>query len=773
MISKNNFLSATITFLFSVAILTGQQSGPAITDQSLEDVFWESLQKTRAPKDSLVLWQEQVLLHTDKDILEPKEHLFFKAYVLTGPEQLRVSASDVLKVELLNENGQLVNSQYHKVVDGAAEGSFKVPKKTKSGKHYLRAYTRWMLNYGPENFAVKAISVRKGKLLSSVGNLDFGGIEVFPEGGNLIVGLENRIAVGFEKLGETQISVVDENNNEVAKVQHYGGGLGTFLLKPKVGERYSLLLNKGRKIPLPNSNAVGYTLRLNTIDDSKVVAKVASTKNLKDQDIYLRGRINGIKFFESKVDFNKNNEVEIDIPKGKLPNGVLRLQLEDDIDQVWASRPLHISNNELRLQIEETSNVEGRSLKIKVTDTEGMPVQTELSVALGQNKTVSTSKNSFDSVRNQRFLNDLLVLTNQLPADYALNKITELPDEIRYNFQKGLEFYGRAYDLDAVPLTNTKIQIVVSGEGEAEAYEVVTNEEGLFELKNLQIEGEADMVFRRVAEEDRDKFVKVVPYQYETPPLNFEDKNVQQDLRSKQFIPKKQTAEFKPDENAERLVTLEGVTLIGEKLKAKRTPSIYNIEPDRVTYQNPERPRTIPELFLGIPGVQVVGLGSLNPRLVLPRTIGGGPTLWVIDGLPLIQPTSLNDIMSLVPFFDVDRIELLLGANATIYGTRGAGGVILMYTRNGRDENYFNRKKARLTFEGFHDSLSFDTYREQLNAKRGKTENNTVYWNPSLKTDENGEAVIELPKLSESGEITFDVKAITPDGKNGSLKTIY
>ncbi len=769
-----------LSLLFLLLLIytaSAQQFGPANDEQSLEEVFWESMQTQGTAMDSLVVWQEQVLLHTDKALIGPKDHLFFKAYVLTGPEQLRVSASDVLKVELLDENGLLVTSQYHKISNGATEGSLMIPKKAKSGKHYLRAYTRWMLNYGPENFATQEISVvdKRSSFPNSVSTSSE--VQIFPEGGTLIAGLENRVVVGLGNSANKQMEVVDENENIVAKVKHYGNGLGTFLLTPGLGNKYYLKLREGSRVALPEVGEAGYTMQLNTIGSENIVVKIAATKNIKNQEAYLRGWANVQQWFEYKIQFDGANSIEVDIPKSNLPNGMFQLRLEDEFDQVWAKRPLHIDNRQLHFEVEKSSDIKGDLVKIRVTDSEGIPVQTELSVALGRNGENAIQSANLDTPRNQRFVNDLLVLANRLPKDDVLNKVAELPTEIQYNFQEGLEFYGRAYDLDAVPLPNTKIQIVISGAGKAVAHEVMTNEEGLFQLSGLQIEGEASMVFRKIGEESRDKFVKVVPYQYEIPPLKIKNSKETKGLNSKQFIPKKQVAEFKADENSERLITLEGVTLVGEKPKSSKTPSLYNIEPTRVVVQDPQRPKTIPQLFLNIPGVQVRNLGDLTPSLVLPRSAGVGSPLWVVDGLPLSkQPveglTPLAEIMNIVPFIDVERIEILMGAKAAVFGSRASGGVILIYTRNGSDEEYLNRKKGQLTFEGYHKSIEFNEYSMSPNSKKETTQNNTVYWNPTLETNENGEAIIELPKFKTPIGLKLDLKAITPDGKKGALGTI-
>ena len=760
-----------ILILFLTYSVTGQQFGP-----SFEDTFLESPQVTVTALDSLVVWQEQVLLHTDKDVLSPKEHLFFKAYVLTGPEQLRVSASKVLKLELLNEAGSLVDAQYHKIENGAVEGSIAVPKNAKSGKHYLRSYTRWMLNYGPENFATKEISVIGKKNNPAFLDSNEGNIEVFPEGGNIIAGLENKIAINLGGLATAPIPVLDESGEQVSLVQSFGDGVATFLLKPEADKKYSLQLGNGKREALPNIGQTGYAMQVNNLDAKKVVVKISVTEDLKKQDIYLRGKINGKNYFESKVDFEKSNSAEIDIPKGNLPNGILKLQLEDEFDQVWATRPLYVDNNQLQIKIDRQLGKDGNYLKIKVTDIEGIPVKTELSVGVGNNSLEKVGEDNYGIARNQRFLNDLLALTEQLPKDFALNNDVLLPDEIRYNFQNGLEFYGRAYDLDAVPLLNTKIQIVISGEGDAMAYEVTTNEEGLFKLSDLQIEGEAAMVFRRAAEDQRDKFVKVVPYQYETPPLRWRNNtDSKEGLNSKQFIPKGQVAGFKEGENMDRLITLEGVSLIGSKYKSSKTPSTYNIEPTHVIYQNPEKPKFMSELFMNIPGVAVGG-GLDYPSLSISSSnnslFGQSGPLWVIDGFIVGNSPGLNPGWGL-SHIDIDRIEFLIRSpEASLWGARASQGVILIYTRNGSDETYLNRKKGQLTFEGYHYSLSFDEYQTQVDDRKKKFKNSTLYWNPSLTTDENGEAIIKIPETSENEGIKLEIKTITPEGKKGSLRTI-
>lgn len=769
-----------LPFLLIVSAQLAAQTGPRQPEWNNEnfDSGLETMQQSAL--DSLVVWQEQVVLHTDKSILLPKDHLFFKAYILTGPEQLRVSASDVLKVELLDENGVLIKSQYHKIEEGTSEGSFEIPKKIKDGKYYLRAYTRWMLNYGPDTFATKRVEVSsKGK----ASKYNYNDYAVFPESGNLIAGLANSVAVSIGEETPINIPVVNSKGEEVASVKNYGIGIGTFLFKPEKGEQYHIQLNDKDRILLPAVKDTGYTLMANNLANDNLKVRIEVTPSLSSTAVFLKGSAKGITYFKTMVDFKEKTIAELDILKGDFPSGILSLELVDEFDQIWAYRPIFIDKEDLQINVErKNDNPENNLLKIRITDRAGNPVQTNFSIGL-QAKKHPDSNYAEDidltldkSARGQRFYNDLMVLTRQTSEDIQSDTTTELPTEIRYNFQDGLEFYGQVYDLNNKLLTNTKIQMLISTDDDLVVQEAETNAEGLFKLSGLQINGEVSIIFRTAGEETKSRLVVVIPYEYEIPPLAGGDRMDEvSNQKAKLVLPKIPWVEFQSSAIDEKLIVLEEVTLIATKTLQKKSPSVYDIEPSRLIYQDKERPKPIPQLFLGVPGVQVSGLGGLYPRLSLPRSAGAGPVLWVVDGLPLMQPNSLVDVISLISYPDIERIEILLGPEAAIYGARGSGGVIAIYTRSGSDVDYIDRKEAQLSFAGFHESINFKEYQETILNKANKMGDipTTLYWNPELRTNENGEAIIQLSSQQNYDVIEIHANAITEKGARGSLKTVY
>ncbi|NQZ45051.1 MAG: Plug domain-containing protein [Flavobacteriaceae bacterium] len=750
--------------LFIAPMAIGQDAGPS---------EWSGPEKNTPTfqvnvQDSLAIWREQIVLHTDKQQILPKDHLFFKAYVLTGQKQRRVSASEVLKVELLDTKGNLIAAQQHPIANGMAQGSFQIPKRTKKGDYIFRAYTRWMQNYGPEQFAVQSVRIGNPETEANPLTDATYSLGIFPEGGQLVAGLENRVAVAIQEDVQS-VTVVDQNDAVVVQVKDFEVGFGTFLLNPKEREQYFLVVNGNQRIALPEVHDVGYTLQVNTLMEQVINARITASEKLRGNVTKLRGVVNGIPQFETDITF-KDGVAEIDIAKKALPAGVMILEVQDEFGQVWAKRPVVIGQEALQLTARKEARANGgQELVFTVRDTEGTPIQTEVSVAVTEMRVETAQKAStgFTSKRNERFANDLLLLTQQSAVGQQLDE-SALPEKIKYDFQNGLEFYGQAYDFDGTLLTDTPIQIYISDGKDVVIEELRTNDEGLFKLSNLQFSGDVGMHFRTSGEETKERLVRVVPYAYDLPPISDVAPNDGAQGTAKNKLAKKTALAFET-ENEANLIALEEVTLTEQKTERFFKPSFYGVAPSRVTYQDVDRPKTIPQMFLNIPGVQVIRMGDINPEVILPRAAGLGPILWVIDGFPLIQPTSLIDIISIVPATDVERIELLYGPNASMYGTRAAGGAILIYTRSGSNQNYLARKDAQLTFQGYHESLGFDEYRLPRNLQ-AKSAEKTLYWNPVLRTDANGEARVALPEWDSEATVTIDAKVITAEGKTAKLQ---
>jgi hypothetical protein len=803
---KTIHLVLILGFLSAFTLSFGQYGGTNQVDLERSFNLDDSISLRTDALDSLITWQERVILHVDRSVLTKDTPLFFKAYILTGPNRVRATMSKVLKIELTNKEKQIVASQYHKIQDGMSVGALTVPQKLDKGTYTLRAYTRWMQNYGEPFYYMKELQYGstetvefKDKESTSPFSVSF-----HPEGGNLIANFSNRLLIKIHtregEIGNMHGEIIDSKRNVVATAVPFGPYLMSAIFKPIPDESYMLKTNYGFSYPLPKSLSNGYLLNVSNINPSLLRIRVKATPGFTNSKVWISGKMGGITYFKKELELQKSS-LEVDLQKKDIPFGVLTVSLIDAEGILWAKRPVTIhAKNDLRLEIlplvQDISKDE-RAFKVKVTDSKGKPVATEVSLSVvnfSNNSGIRETRNKTDfswesyeisngdinnnafgfasqSRRKERFLNDIELITG-VSSDNDMISQT-VPNKIKYPFQQGLDLFGYAYNLNNKLLKNTKIQMLGASDADVIAQEFKTDSSGRIRLENLQLVGETELVFRTVGADPASRLVKIVPLQEDFKPESTSTSKLDFNPNRKGKIVN--TSPWKPIDQ-DKVVELDEVEVVQRKFKEKKTqPSVYGLEPTRVKFQDVKRPQTIPQLLLGIAGVQVIGLGTLRPQLILPKAAGMGPVLWVLDGMPLMQPSGLVDIINSISYVDVERIEILFGPQAAIYGSRSSGGAIVIYTRSGAGMDYVNRKEGHLNFQGYFESPTFDSYVEHLIKRPKKYKNgiHTLFWDPKIKTDENGEATIRFNTPIEYDRLELKASAVTAKGKIGSVKVVF
>jgi len=94
--------------------------------------------------------REKVYLHFDNTSYYQGDHIWFKCYVVSGKHQLS-DFSKTLYVELLNPGGEIVDKRILKIENGQCHGDFLLTRLPfYSGFYEVRAYTKYMLNFGDD-----------------------------------------------------------------------------------------------------------------------------------------------------------------------------------------------------------------------------------------------------------------------------------------------------------------------------------------------------------------------------------------------------------------------------------------------------------------------------------------------------------------------------------------------------------------------------------------------------------------------------------------------
>ena len=270
--------------------------------------------------------QEKVYLHLDNTCYFLGDTLWYKGYVMRSDRGTLTDLSKILYVELLTPDGYSVERQQLEMEDGTAHGMFVLKDTLYAGYYELRAYTRWMLNFGqceyphvrisedlfyskkmakeffrdyeklysrvfpvydkPEEAGdfVKDMTLRPMRRYYKTPKKKKPEVDLrfYPEGGNLVAGTACRVALELngedgQHLGGMELSVRDKDGKVAAVCRTDERGRTTFRL-PDVSEDADYRATftykgYGYEEELPEVEKEGCALAI-TVGDSVVEAVV-------------------------------------------------------------------------------------------------------------------------------------------------------------------------------------------------------------------------------------------------------------------------------------------------------------------------------------------------------------------------------------------------------------------------------------------------------------------------------------------------------------------
>ncbi len=747
-------------------------------------------------------FSERVYLHTDKSKVIPGETLWYSAYLVQGPFNSFSNQSKVLHVDLINVHNEIIVSKTHKIEGGLSAGAITFPTNAPEGYYMLRAYTNWMRNFDDRLFFSEKIEVVLTSYEEPPTNQKQDvNISFFPEGGQLVNGLLGRVAFKISDSDGKGISedlegrIIDSKGNTVTFFKALYKGMGTFFLDPKKEELYKAILPDGSVFPLPASVDQGISMMAIT-DENDIKLTVNASSDYKGKEVHLIGTL-GNRFVFNNTYAIDDGRIEFEIPKSNLPKGMLTLSLLDASMNPRCTRQVFIQN-EQSLNFKTTFKKEGEDkmiLEVRVTDKDGNPVSANFSIAVTDSDFTDKSKsernlashlliesrslqpieNSVPFVmsddRTSILKADLLMLTHTFKSTDWSEVLNPTNSNKEYDIAKGLTISGTARWEDGIPLRNKQFKAMVFDEKLMSQFSTSTDEKGRFSIYNFDEEGTVNVIFSTY-----DKKGKLIPSritldesesELPIPDYKFQEaikEMISENASSEQTFSEEQTSYAMFDEDA---TFLEEVTVVGKKIEEDRAPSVLGVNPSATRYleENKIDQRDYLQVLNTIAGVQYTGRGpTANVTIRGPVNFGASSPLWILDGV-IITPDP-NPGNSNVPEFianlnpnSIDRIEVAKGAEASIFGSRGGAGAILIYTKQGGSA--YESKTTNLEVNGH----SAPKYFDPINSS--STNRFTLYWNPRIQTDENGMATISFYNNVNAEDIQVDIQGLSTRGLIG------
>ncbi|SMO74243.1 CDC50/LEM3 family protein [Solitalea koreensis] len=395
--------------------------------------------------------RENVYTHINKSLYLAGEDIWMKTYVTNASsgKLLNVKSTN-LYTDLYGPNGKLVVRKVWRLTSGLAAGDLHLADTLASGTYTLKVYTNWMRNFEKERIFTSSIRIYGAKEAiikpDSSPTRDWD-VQFFPEGGNLITELDNRLAVKIvdpNGKGKAVSGTIKDSKGEIlGDFQTNHLGFSALNLNLQTTEKLTAEIKfpdgSTKQYGLPETLKKGITLSANTfVKDRLIFVVKTNAETLSD--------LKGKKFFcmiHSNGTIHKlwhflfsDEPVIVNLQKSDLPAGINTITLFDENHKPVSERLFFNHKKEIIGDVKLSHERQGDSVLVKVaaSDINGKPLTASLSMSVLPSGTIAN-----------KFENDIY---SQLLLKSEVRGVVENP---KYYFEN--DDFQHLSDLDNLLLT--------------------------------------------------------------------------------------------------------------------------------------------------------------------------------------------------------------------------------------------------------------------------------------------------------------------------------
>ncbi len=757
--------------------------------------------------------QEKCYIQTDKNSYLAGETIWFKAYttLFEKPGIL----SKVLYVSFTNSKGKVVSKRKLKLENGSTNAEIEIKENLPAGVYYLSAYTLWMLNFPEFIFSKKITVVNSANTVTAsaaaVEKKIVAGF--FPEGGQLIAGIENNVAFKvIDQYNEPMTvtgKIVDDKNKTVANIKTIHNGMGKFLFIPADGVTYNAILktvnDETITAPLPPVQSEGIVMHTDNSSNSKIFIKTERTEKNKMtyNDLIIVAQQNYEVVYMGRLNIEEGMDA-VAINKKNLKPGIVQITIMNNAGVPLAERLVFIANynnaNDKVTGIALNGKRDKNTISLDAAGYDDLAaavsvINADGDVAVGEQNILSALLLTSDikgHVHNPSyyFINkdsstlqniDLVMLTNgwrrYLWADVLQHKYPTL----HYPFETGLSITGKVLQSNGKSILKSgRINFVIKGDDSTTIMsQAKVNEQSVFMVNNIDFKKSATVYYQGTngQREEAIVAVKLDPDYYDTLQKIKPEPASQQSIEAGNLLyhllVKKETAD--------KTKLLE--TVVVKTKKVSQIDSLDNVYASDI-FQNGDQTLVVDGHYLSIWQY----LQRVVPGIKINRNNGFTQVNFDrYDGLRFFNQTEnetgvqffLNEVsvsVDIVDGLDPDDVALIKvykGVSGIALGLDKGG--IALYTKKGKSTRDW-RSKGFDFFKkpGYASSRAFyEMDYSKVKPDDGFTDvRTTLYWNPSLKIV-NGKANIEFYNDDITQKFKIVVEGIDKNGKLLQLEKVF
>ena len=754
---------------------------------------------------------EKMHIHFDKTIYNKEETIWYKIYILSGNELSSLSKN--VYVEWYDTTGKMIKQTVAPLYQSTAKGAFEIPANYTGNFLHVKAYTRWMLNDDPAFMYEKELTVnttaanpnRKPAVLKT-------NVEIFPEGGFLIQGLNTRIAFKATNQYGTPVFIkallVNDKNKvlDTLKVQH--DGMGSFYLITNPLETYKINWTdengKTGSTLIPVTKTEGARLSIKTTNE-KAQIQVERTKTIPDnfKRMNLLVYMNQALFYKVSLNASEKMVLNTEVPIDELPTGILQFSLftSDWIPVaeriIFINNRLHEFNTKLTTPLVSLDKRGKNVFEIYVTDTAFTNMSlsiTDATVGVPDANTIYSdillSSDIKGKVYNPGYYLmsdadsitanlDLVMLTNGWRRfDWEKIKANITPT---YKYPKETDFMritGKVFGMksisSAVPVM---LNLIISGKDSSKNFLFVpVQKDGSFEQKGMYFYDTSKIFY---SFNGNDKLTDITQVQFENGLLRQTQKTIQygdtyRPVRWSDSLAKAKMIFFLNEQELlkkrmasatlQEVIVKSRVKSHQQVLEEKYATGLFS-GGDAYSFDLTDDPSSL--------GVQDI-LSYLQGR-VAGLTINGSGSSATMSWRGSKPDLFLNEMQSsidMVQTVNVRDIAMVKVFRPPFFGSigGGSGGAIAIYTKKGNEarRNDPNAKGLENTVLG-----GYSRFKEFYHPSYDKPNENfetdirtTLYWNPYVITNKKNPRVrIQFYNNDISKKLQVVLEGVNADGK--------
>ncbi|CAN5358256.1 hypothetical protein BH09BAC5_BH09BAC5_02190 [soil metagenome] len=256
-------------------------------------------------------------------------------------------------------------------------------------------------------------------------------MELFPEGGDLVNGMESNVAFRalneFGKPADVEGVVVTAKGSQVASFSSYHMGMGSFVFTPQPNEKYQVKITKPEGIKttyeLPAALPQGYVMHIDDLKKGEVGVTINTSEK---EDLSLIAQVRGKVYYSTIINANKGSN-KIIFPTVAFPVGVAQITLFDSKGVPRAER-LAFVNKDRQMNISVSTDKEKYlprekvKMTLNVKDEKGNPIPADLSMAVVNDQLLSFADDKQGNIFSQLLLQEDVKDKVEEPAFYFDNK---------------------------------------------------------------------------------------------------------------------------------------------------------------------------------------------------------------------------------------------------------------------------------------------------------------------------------------------------------------